>query len=720
MTTAAAACFAVAFFLIPGFLVALVSGLRVPAAAAAALPVTFGVIGMSAWMWGLTSAPFNLWTYGVSVALAIGAAVLWRYLLVKRPAWTAPPKVSGAELEEYVAKPWWRRGFTPELSWILPALGVVAGSWMLVADRLGWLVRAPHGTYNIVQGWDVQWHANLVRFIMDTGVASPTRMGELQNIETHTQLLYPSAYHAGIALFGEAAGLDPIPALNIAQAVLPGVALPLTMACLVFAFMRSTGVTAQIAAAFAAAAIYAVPQVAWIPDYVGMWPYLFAMSLTGIVVWQFVATPRTPAGALPAALGFLGVLTAHPSAVTVVVLCVALSWLTSTLVRPVRSRLVDTLWIGLPAIGGTLAFLPQIFAGSEQAEEVSGWEASEAAAKTDAWASSFFMDTRHVSEFFPNFDPTIALWLALAGALVLVFFRGQVWPVLFYLVSLAAAANSTQPLDGWVGRALAMIGNVHYNTPHRLILPVAMCVVAAAAIGVAAALRLITLAPLAARKTSTAWTAATTAASVALAAGIGAVAAPQLHAAVIEGAQRAYVAPREDGRMVNDDDLAAFAWLASQPAAFEGTTLGDPADGHSWLYAVTGVPTVSRHYLWPAGGSGADTALGVYESDSAGEGLRGAPGAANAIDRALAGLKVKFYITSPGSFWYWQHPLNKLDTGMWTAEGTTPVYRKGQVVIFAVNEEFTAAELEALQQDALEHGSEPLDSPRPAESAAAG
>ena len=62
MTTTAAAWFAVAFFLLPGWIINWVAGMRAPAAAAAALPVTFGVIGLGAWGWGLTTAPFNLWT----------------------------------------------------------------------------------------------------------------------------------------------------------------------------------------------------------------------------------------------------------------------------------------------------------------------------------------------------------------------------------------------------------------------------------------------------------------------------------------------------------------------------------------------------------------------------------------------------------------------------------------------------------------------------------
>ena len=39
----------------------------------------------------------------------------------------------------------------------------------------------------------------------------------------------------------------------------------------------------------------------------------------------------------------------------------------------------------------------------------------------------------------------------------------------------------------------------------------------------------------------------------------------------------------------------------------------------------------------------------------------------------------------------------------------TPVYVKGDTVIFAVNEAFTRAELAEMQHDAVKHGSEPLE-----------
>ena len=693
MASTAAVWFAIAFFLLPGFVIALVSGVRAPAAAAAALPVTFGVIGMSAWMWGLTSAPFNLWTYGVSLALALGAAAAWRFALHKR----APLAIERT-----------REGGRFDLAWLMPAAGVITGAWLSTADRLHWLQRAPNGVYNVVQGWDSQWHANAVRFIMETGVASPTRMGELQNIETQAVQLYPSGYHAGIALFGEAAGLEPIPALNIAQVVLPGIALPLTMACLVLAFVRSRGVTAQIAAAFAAVGIAAVPQVLWIPDYVGMWPYQFAMSLTGIVIWQFLTVPRAHASALAAALGFLGLLCAHPSAVSVVVVAVVLAWLTSLLIRPVRSRLSDTLWLALPAVGASVVYLPQVLAGSEQASEVSGWVAQEALNDTDAWESSFYMLTRHVEEFFPYFDPVPLLWLGLIGALVMLFWRGQIWPSLFYAVCLFTTVNSTAPLDGWVGEALWQISSLHYNTPHRLIIPVAMCLVASAAVALAAMVRLITLAPLAARRESPTGVRVTTAASAAVAVGLVAAAVPAGRAMLADAPEHIFTAPRRGGRMVSQDDIAAFTWLASRPEAYEGLTMGDPADGHSWLYAFSGVPTASRHYLWPNGGRGSAFSTTFWHPDFVGEGLRGRATARNVADEAVEKLNIRFYMVSPHSFWDGQRTNKEANLGLWASKGMTPVYRKGTVVIFAVNDAFTKAELADMRKDALAHGSDEL------------
>ncbi|PAT04410.1 hypothetical protein CKJ85_03125 [Corynebacterium sp. NML 150383] len=709
MTPVAAAWFAVPFFLLPGFLFNLIAGAKGPRALAAALPVSFGIFGMSAWVWGLTSAPLDLWTLGVSLVVAFAAAAVWRYAFARKA------RRGGAVTWRRALFPGdWRKGSLLDLYWLLPTAGVVVGAWLLISERLDWLVRSPHGVYNIVQGWDVQWHANLVRFIMDEGIASPTRLGELQNVETHAQLLYPSAFHTGIAMFGKVAGLDPIPTLNIGMIALTGLALPATAACMAFAFLRSRGLTAQIAGGLAAILVTVAPQLIWVGDYVGMWPYLFAMSLTGMVIWQFVRVPAERITALPALVGLLGVLTAHPAAVTVVVIGVGLYWLTSTLVAPERGRISDTLWLAAPGIIGAVLYLPQVFAGSAQAEEVSGWKPVESEDLDSGWAAAFTMGTRHVHQLFPGFDPTVLLWLAGLGAVALVVWRRQVWAPLFYAIWLAIAANALAPVGGPLSGLLTLVGNLHYNTAHRLIFPVALSVAVGAAIGVAVMIRLFTLAPVAARLGSRGWEKGSGVASISIALVLALIGTPMVQAGAVDGERRAFDGGRNDDRMVDDDDLAAWDWLATQPAAWNGTIMGDPADGHSWAYAYNGLPTLSRHYLWPTGGLGSNMDITYWAAREIGEGLRGDPTAKNIVDEGAEALNIKFYMLSPGAFWPIQLERLQMQRGFWTSRGLTPVYRKGDVVIFAVNEQFTRAELEGMINDAHEHGSDTLYQLEPA------
>ena len=85
-----------------------------------------------------------------------------------------------------------------------PALAVAAGV-LLGAALIG--VSAVMGLpdwQSIPSTWDAVWHANTVRFIVDTGQASPTHMGELRNVETHDALYYPSTFHALAAVFSAA------------------------------------------------------------------------------------------------------------------------------------------------------------------------------------------------------------------------------------------------------------------------------------------------------------------------------------------------------------------------------------------------------------------------------------------------------------------------------------------------------------------------------------
>ena len=59
---------------------------------------------------------------------------------------------------------------------------------------------------SIPSTWDSVWHANTIRWILDTGQASPTHMGELRNVETHEALYYPSAFYALAAVYCQLTG----------------------------------------------------------------------------------------------------------------------------------------------------------------------------------------------------------------------------------------------------------------------------------------------------------------------------------------------------------------------------------------------------------------------------------------------------------------------------------------------------------------------------------
>ena len=142
--------------------------------------------------------------------------------------------------------------------------------------------------------------------------------------------------------------------------------------------------------------------------------------------------------------------------------------------------------------------------------------------------------------------------------------------------------------------------------------------------------------------------------------------------------------------------------------------MGDPADGHSWMYAYNGVPTMSRHYLWPTGGRGTAFDITYWNVDDIGEGLRGQPRATNIADKAVEALDVNFYMDSPASFWHFQRTNQEAKLGLWASHGVTPVYRKGSVVIFAVNAAFSPAEIKEMRADALKNGSDALPQLQPA------
>ncbi|WP_075724791.1 DUF6541 family protein [Corynebacterium aquilae] len=686
---------AMAVFMGPGFILAFVSGCKVPSAAAISIPVSFGIYGLAGWFFGLSPWRYTLPSVAIVWGFFLLLAIAWRIGIT---AYYGRPKVKAREPGSDDPVQQWRVGSLFDPVWVLPAVGVVAGSYMIIHRALSLLDEVKYGINNIYQGWDVHWHASVIRFIDNTGIASSTRMGELQNTESMAEMYYPTAWHAGGWVLMRVGHLDPIAATNITGLVLPGMLLPMCVAAIAWRAVGNRGLTAQIAAGLAAVIAPVVPALYPIGIYVGMWPYLAGVFMAGTVLAIFMSVPSTPRRAFAAALGFTGMVETHPASATIVVIALALWWLTYALWRPARKapgvwggvkvRLRDVLLLAATGIVGTLLLLPQILTGSSQIEVVSGFTAVEAETHQEAWTRAAELLTRHSEEFGANWW---LLWAAAAGGVIVLLWRGNLWAPLFYGISLSVTAYSLLPFDGFFGDALEGLSSLHYNTGHRLVMPEAMMVVAGAGIACAAVGRLILLGPVKKLRVASA--------ILAISAALfgGTIIAVQSY----QHSEDAYTfglnAARADDRMVDDRDLKAFQWLAKQPHAFDGHIFSNPAEGSGWMYAYNNLPAFFRHYLWPTSDYNSDTNVLFWKTQLLGEGNYGDPDAPNRVDVAARRLKVNFIYVSPPSFWAFQLPLLSMENYLWDSPGVTPVYIDKHVRIFAVNEAFTDEELEQMR-----------------------
>lgn len=759
MDTYQAVIVAALVFTVPGLIFNWLSGLKGPWAVAASIPVTFGIYGLAAWLIGQTDARFTVGTVAVVWAILLLLALVWRGAFLSYRRFTVRHRTplaedgpvadavipaaaarateltageraiasrTGAELtvrsalvvdEAAPAPPagpersWWhgdwRTGSFLDPVWLLPVGGVLLGMWLFISRGITLISGTAHGMENIFQGWDVHWHASVVRFIEEEGIASATRMGELQNYETQAEMYYPTAWHAGTWLFSDIAGVSTLAAINYAAIVLAGMALPLSVALIAWRLVNNRGLTAQIAAGLAGVAVFGSPVLFWVGHYVGAWPYLAAVAVAGIVIALFMAVPYRPMAAFAAAVSLMGLTQLHPSAATIVVLAVGLWWLCHLVWSPARkarsvagavgTRLRDIGVLAGAGILGVVVLLPQILSGAEQTEEVAAFSAEEDITHAEAWSKAVRMLTRH-TDAFPDFNPTALLVLGAFGALALVVWRRNLWAPLFYLVSVALTVNALQPFAAPWGEWLNIIGSLHYSTAHRLVMPVAMFLFAAAAVGVAVLIRVICLAPL--KK----WPLASGVCSVILALVMAGVTVLYSERNLTEGADWSITAARNN-RMVSDVDLAAFDWLAQQPHAYDGAIMGEPADGHGWMYAYNALPSVNRHYQWPTTGPDDATNMLYWHGNLIGAGNHGDPFQTNHVDRAAEELGVNFFYVSPGNFWGFQENNLALLEGLWHAPGLTAVYLDQNVSIFAVNEAFTDEELAQMR--------EPGNSPTP-------
>jgi D-galactosaminyltransferase len=559
---------ALLLLVIPGAIVARISRLTWPTAVAVGPALTYGMVALAIIPFGALGVPWNGWTALFALAVIAGIALGLRIALAR---------IRDVDAEFLAVS----RG---------PALVVAAGV-LLGAFLIG--LAAVLGMPNwqaIPSNWDAVWHANTIRFILDTGQASPTHMGELRNVETHEALYYPSTFHALASVFSHLSGAAPTTAYTVSSLAASIWLFPVSAATLTWQLLRTrtdqwrTAGAAATAAALSAS-FTAIPYIEF--DTASM-PNLAAYGMAVPTMVLVVSALRHRDRIPLAVLALFGVFSVHITGGVVVVLLVAAWWLVDALWHPVRGRIADFVNLLVIAIPTVALLLPQFLGVLQQAEIIVGHAFITHEGKKRGLIDAVVQHTRHLNDFPIQW---VLIILAAIGGLIL-FVRRVWWPLAVWLLLVVSIVHSSAPFGGPLGALTGKFSDLFYSDPRRLSGVITMLL--AAAVGIAV-FTLASAAVAGARRlvgkgSPRAWYAATAAIVVVVCVGIGLAYLPR---------GRFLFGEKYDRVIVDSKDLEAWAYLATLPGAHD-TLIGDAnTDGTAWIYAVANLHPLWTHYDYP-------------------------------------------------------------------------------------------------------------------------
>ncbi|MDT5317283.1 MAG: D-galactosaminyltransferase [Mycobacterium sp.] len=531
--------------------------------------LTYGTVALAILPMGAVGIPWNLWTALLALLIVVGVVAGLQAVLKRRrePTPEGQPMTAGPAL--------------------VVAIGVILGATLITFAAIRGM---PHWQ-SIPSTWDSVWHANTIRFILDTGQASPTHMGELRNVETHDALYYPSTFHALAAIQSQLTGAAATTAYTLNSLAVAVWLFPASAAALTWHLLNGRAVGQWRAAGSAAAAaalsasFTAVPYVEF--DTASM-PNLAAYGLAVPTMLLIVSSLRHRDRIPLAVLALLGVFSVHITGGVVTVVFVVAWWLCEGLWRPVRGRLAD--FVSLVAVAGptVLLLLPQFVGVLQQAEIIVGHAFVTHEGKKKALFDAVVQHTRHLN-VYPIQNALIAL--AAIGFVILLFLR-MWWPVAVWLLLVLAIIHSSAPFGGPLGAVTGRFSDLFYSDPRRLSAVVTMLLAPMAGI----ALFTVTTAALAGLRRLT----------PRLGPRVGYAMTAVVLVAVSVGMAWHYfprherlIGEKYDRVMIDDSDLEAFAYLATLPGARD-TLIGNAnTDGTAWVYAVAGLHPLWTHYDYP-------------------------------------------------------------------------------------------------------------------------
>ncbi len=202
----------------------------------------------------------------------------------------------------------------------LGELAIVGG--IVVGAIIGGLtgLRAMGDLDRVNQHWDAIFHANAVRFIMDTGNADPSALRAINDYEA-TSFFYPNSYHVMAATVGQLTDAT-MPALLNSQFLFLAGITGLGLAVLVRRFGAGIGLAASVPVLLATFAAFPNDLLDWGP----LLPYATGLALVPafLVVLTDLVRERNPTTFLIVACASVGLLGVHPgAAVTAAVFALA-------------------------------------------------------------------------------------------------------------------------------------------------------------------------------------------------------------------------------------------------------------------------------------------------------------------------------------------------------------------------------------------------------------
>ncbi|WP_055405600.1 MULTISPECIES: DUF6541 family protein [unclassified Mycobacterium] len=564
----------IALFLLiaPGAVIARISQLSWPIAVAVGPALTYGAIALAIIPFGAVGIPWNGWTALATLIVVCLAMTVLQLLLGRFRDTEAEARGIGR----------------------LPALTVAAGV-LLGALLIMWAAYRGLAAHwqTVPSTWDAVWHANEVRFILDTGQASSTHMGELRNVETHQTLYYPSVFHAWVAVFCQLTGAAPTTGYTVSSVAASVWLFPASAAMLTWKLLRGRWGEWRTAAAAATTAALSVSftSLPYVEFGVAAMPNLAAY---GVVVPTFVLIASTlrHRDRIPlAVLAFVGLMSVHLTGGFIVVLFLVAWWLLDVLWNPVRGRLADAMTLAGVTVTTALILLPQFISVRQQEDIIAGHSfLTKLSKKRGVW-DAVFQHSRHLNDFPYQYG---LMTLAIVGGIIFAYKRIW-WPLAVWLLLVVVDVDAGTPLGGPLGAVAGAFGEFFYKDPRRISAAITLLLEPMAGV----ALFLIVMVVMAgARRVAgrfkplpaPAWTAAT---------------AVLLVATTVFTARHYFYrhlvlfGDKYDSVMIDQRDLMAMAYLSKLPGAHT-TVIGNAnTDGTAWMYAVADLHPLWTHYDYP-------------------------------------------------------------------------------------------------------------------------